>query len=133
MPRSAGPKPGFSLRVQESGLTQGPGRMLPATPGHWQKRYGPAVASVPSSPLSPFQSLRFLAFPAFFFLAFCSTHQTFNARLGQTSLHNSDCITNSLLFTHAPIENIQSDEIVSSSFVELLVRPQEPPLTTLPP
>lgn len=107
--------------------------MLPATPGHWQKRYGPAVASVPSSPLSPFQSLRFLAFPAFFFLAFCSTHQTFNARLGQTSLHNSDCIINSLLFTHAPIENTQSDEIVSSSFVELLVRPQEPPLTTLPP
>ncbi|KAG6297849.1 hypothetical protein E4U09_001220 [Claviceps aff. purpurea] len=72
------------------------------------------------SPLSPFQSLRFLAFPAFFFLAFCSTHQTFNARLGQTSLHNSDCISNSLLFTHARIENTQSDKTVSSSFVELL-------------
>ncbi|CCE33048.1 uncharacterized protein CPUR_06971 [Claviceps purpurea 20.1] len=72
------------------------------------------------SPLSPFQSLRFLAFPAFFFLAFCSTHQTFNARLGQTSLHNSDCISNSLLFTHARIQNTQSDKTVSSSFVELL-------------
>ncbi|KAG6070174.1 hypothetical protein E4U16_007106 [Claviceps sp. LM84 group G4] len=56
---------------------------------------------------------------------------TFNARLGQTSLHNSDCITNSLSYTHARIENTQSDETVSSSFVQLLVRTREPPLTTL--
>ncbi|KAG6048055.1 hypothetical protein E4U17_007302 [Claviceps sp. LM77 group G4] len=49
----------------------------------------------------------------------------------QTSLHNSDCITNSLSYTHARIENTQSDETVSSSFVQLLVRTREPPLTTL--
>ncbi|KAG5936475.1 hypothetical protein E4U59_004991 [Claviceps monticola] len=76
------------------------------------RRWPQSLESLPVPPIS--------CLPSLLFLAFCSRHQTCNARLGQTSLHNSDCISNSLLFTHARIEDTQSDETVSSSFVGLL-------------
>ncbi|KAG5939538.1 hypothetical protein E4U60_000815 [Claviceps pazoutovae] len=127
VPRSAGPKPGSLSELRSLGSPRALGECCQPPPVTGKTLWSGGGLS----PLSPFQSLRFLAFPAFFFLAFCSTHQTFNARLGQTSLHNSDCISNSLQITHARIEDTESDETVSSSFVELLVRTQEPPRTAL--